>query len=186
MAYVGRHIALGQLDCEVMRSHFLAGNPATVTYFLRLESSLHALALFLWSAPVALLFYERRRDSTNRIYEYRRMAPPSKPSSTVFGRRLRQARLSAGIPQDRLGVAIGLDEATASARVSRYETGVHATPFTTAQQLAAVLGVPTAFLYCEDDELAEMILGWSRLSAKERRRIRAAVAGGAAAQPLTP
>ena len=43
----------------------------------------------------------------------------------VLGHRLRQARKWMGIPQDKLGVAIGLDESTASARISRYETGVH-------------------------------------------------------------
>lgn len=119
--------------------------------------------------------YEFRRDNASRYYEYRSLPPRSKPPTTVFGQRLRQARLHAGLPQDRLGVAIGLDETTASTRVSRYETGVHATPFPVAQQLAAVLGVPTAYLYCEDDDLASVILGWSRLSAKERKRVLAAM-----------
>lgn len=59
--------------------------------------------------------------------------------STVFGRRLRQARKWAGLPQDRLGVAIGLDETTSSARISRYETGVHEPPIATARLLALEL-----------------------------------------------
>lgn len=119
--------------------------------------------------------YEVRRDDASRYYEYRSLPPRSKPPTTVFGQRLRQARLHVGIPQDRLGVAIGLDETTASTRVSRYETGVHATPYPVAQQLASALGVPTAFLYCDDDDLASVILGWSRLSAKERKRVLAAM-----------
>jgi transcriptional regulator with XRE-family HTH domain len=43
--------------------------------------------------------------------------------SPVFGTRLREARELAGIPQDKLGVMIGLDESSSSARISRYETG---------------------------------------------------------------
>lgn len=51
-----------------------------------------------------------------------------KEQPNLFGRRLREARQLADIPQDRLGVKIGLDEHTASARMSRYETGVHEPP----------------------------------------------------------
>lgn len=89
----------------------------------------------------------------------------------VFGRRLRQARKWAGLPQDKLGVAIGLDETTSSARISRYETGVHEPPIATARLLAAELGVPLAFLYCEDDDLALALLNLGALSATERRRL---------------
>ena len=99
------------------------------------------------------------------------MPPRSKPSSSLFGLRLREARLLAGIPQDKLGVAIGLDETTASARISRYETGVHAPPVETAARLAMVLNVPTPFFYCEDDELAEVIQAWYHLSNGERNRL---------------
>lgn len=116
-------------------------------------------------------FYEFRRDDASIFYEYRSMPPRSKPPSSLFGRRLREARLLVGIPQDRLGVAIGLDETTASARVSRYETGVHAPPVEIAARLAMVLNVPTPFLYCEDDELAEVIQTWYRLSNIERQRL---------------
>jgi transcriptional regulator with XRE-family HTH domain len=90
--------------------------------------------------------------------------------STVVGRRLRQARKWAGLPQDRLGVAIGLDETTSSARISRYETGVHEPPIATARLLALELGVPLAFLYCDDDDLAAALLNLASLSATERRR----------------
>ncbi len=116
-------------------------------------------------------FYEFRRDGASIFYEYRSMPPRSKPSSSLFGLRLREARLLAGIPQDKLGVAIGLDETTASARISRYETGVHAPPFEIAAQLAMVLNVPTPFLYCEDDELAAVIQAWHQLSNIERARL---------------
>jgi len=89
----------------------------------------------------------------------------------VFGHRLRQARKWMQLPQDKLGVAIGLDETTASARISRYETGVHEPPIATARLLAEALRVPLAFLYCTEDDLAVIMLAASRMSAAERRRL---------------
>ncbi|MGT2509740.1 helix-turn-helix domain-containing protein [Cupriavidus basilensis] len=90
---------------------------------------------------------------------------------TLFGRRLRQARRRAGIPQDKLGVAIGLDETTASARISRYESGVHEPPVEIAQKLARVLRVPTAYLYCDNDELAKFLLSWPYLLRADKKEI---------------
>lgn len=90
---------------------------------------------------------------------------------TVFGRRLRQARRHAGIPQDKLGVAIGLDETVASTRISRYESGVHQPPVEIAQKLAKVLKVPTAYLYCDNDELAEFLFSWPYLIKADRKEI---------------
>jgi transcriptional regulator with XRE-family HTH domain len=92
-------------------------------------------------------------------------------SRSLFGVRLREARLRAQIPQDKLGVAIGLDETTASARISRYETGVHEPPFGTAALLAKVLDVPTAYFYCESPELAEWVMAWHRLNEADRMRV---------------
>ncbi len=86
------------------------------------------------------------------------------PDANVLARRIRQAREAIGLPQDKLGVLIGLDEGCASARISRYESGKHQPPLKTAQLLATKLGVPTAYLFCEDDLLAEAILKLSQLS----------------------
>ena len=86
------------------------------------------------------------------------------PNSNVLARRIRQAREAIGLPQDKLGVLIGLDEECSSARISRYESGKHQPPLKTVQLLAQRLGVPTAYLFCEDDLLAEAILKLARLS----------------------
>jgi len=94
---------------------------------------------------------------------------------TLFGRRLREARRRVDIPQDQLGVQVGLDEGTASARISRYETGVIEPPFGMAVRLAEALHLPTAYFYCEDDELAKLVLAWGLLSKNERKHIQAAV-----------
>ncbi len=90
------------------------------------------------------------------------MAP--NPSENILAKRLRQARVELGLPQDKLGVLIGLDEECSSARISRYESGKHQPPLKTVQLLAQKLGVPTAYLFCEDDLLAEAILKLARLS----------------------
>lgn len=80
-----------------------------------------------------------------------------------------------GLPQDQLGVAVGLDETTASARMSRYETGVHEPPVDIANRIAQVLGVPSSYLYCEDDDLAEVILAWGQLTRDGRVRAKKSV-----------
>lgn len=97
------------------------------------------------------------------------MVSPSSQSRTLFGRRLRDARLRAGIAQDKLGVMIGLDEGSSSARMSRYETGVHEPPFMIAEQLAKVLNISACYFYCDDDRLAEIILDYSKLPNEQKK-----------------
>jgi len=91
---------------------------------------------------------------------------PKQPVS-LFGIRLRTARERAGLAQDRLGVAIGLDESCSSARISRYETGVHQPPFPVAERLAEVLSVPPTYFYCSDSRVAELLLTLFDLSDAE-------------------
>ena len=86
----------------------------------------------------------------------------------TISRRIREARERIGLPQDRLGVLAGLDESSSSARISRYEGGVHEPPVKFAEKLALVLNVPMAYLYCSDDRLAEIILAYGRMTDAER------------------
>ncbi len=95
--------------------------------------------------------------------------PKSPPTKSVFGRRLRGARLRSGIAQDRLGVMIGLDEGCSSARMSRYENGVHEPPFPVITSIAGILKLPVAYFFCDDDRLAEIILTYSSASEKARQ-----------------
>jgi len=81
---------------------------------------------------------------------------------------MRQARERLGLPQDKLGVLIGLDEESSSARISRYETGVHEPQIAIARSIAKALKVPLAYLYCDEEDLAAIIEGAARLSAKDR------------------
>jgi len=97
-------------------------------------------------------------------------------SSSTVGRRLRQARQRANLPQDRLGVLAGLEESSSSARISRYESGTHEPALSFTESLAKVLGVPAAFFYCSDDRLAEIILHYGDMSEAQRRELQSAAA----------
>ena len=64
---------------------------------------------------------------------------------------------------------IGLDEGSSSARISRYETGVHEPAFNIACKLAQALQVDVAYFYCEDDWLANAVLKLHTLTQSQRR-----------------
>ena len=104
-------------------------------------------------------------------------------SSCCFGVRLRQARERLGLPQDKLGVLIGLDEGCSSARISRYETGVHEPAFNIACKLAQVLKVNVAYFYCEDDWLANTVLQLHALTSTQRHDFDTWLAGAVHARP---
>ncbi len=86
----------------------------------------------------------------------------------VYSRRLREAREAYGISQRNLGIKAGLDDFVASARVNRYETGVHQPDLQTLQRLAEVLDLPLAYFYAEDDELARLISDFKRRGKPKR------------------
>lgn len=90
---------------------------------------------------------------------------------SVFSRRLKEARIKAGLSQKRLGIEVGIDEFVASTRINRYEKGIHQADEATAVLLARVLGVPLAYLYAEDDSLAEMILAFGKLNRADRNEV---------------
>ncbi|GAB3309913.1 helix-turn-helix domain-containing protein [Luteimonas notoginsengisoli] len=75
----------------------------------------------------------------------------------VYSRRLREAREACGISQRILGIKIGVDEFVASTRINRYEKGVHQPALRIQQRLAIALGMPLAYFYAEDEELAQLI-----------------------------
>lgn len=52
----------------------------------------------------------------------------------IFCKRLKQARLSQGLSQKSLGIAVGLDEFVASTCINRYEKGIHQVDLDTAQR----------------------------------------------------
>lgn len=87
----------------------------------------------------------------------------------TFCRRLREARMAAGLSQRQLGIKAGLDEFVASTRINRYETGVHEPDVGTSRRMAQVLSVPLPYFYADDDLLARMILAFARLSRQKQQ-----------------
>jgi transcriptional regulator with XRE-family HTH domain len=94
--------------------------------------------------------------------------------NSVFGGRLKEARLRAGLSQKALGIAAGLDDFVASTRINRYELGVHKVDYPFSCRLAAELSVPVAYFYTEDDDLAELILRFGQAPKRVRARLLAA------------
>jgi transcriptional regulator with XRE-family HTH domain len=97
--------------------------------------------------------------------------------SSVFTRRLKEARLRAGLSQEQLGVLAGIDEFSASARMNQYERGKHVPDLATMDRIAQALGVPTPYLVTGEDDLAEMLLIYSGLDERGKERLLAAARG---------
>ncbi len=98
------------------------------------------------------------------------MSEKAKIKSPV-ARRLREARLKAGISQKKLGVLAGIDEFSASARINQYERDKHVPDFSVSRRLAQALGVPVNYLYAEDEEQAALIVAFAKTNASQRLAI---------------
>ncbi|AJQ97213.1 hypothetical Protein YC6258_05183 [Gynuella sunshinyii YC6258] len=70
-----------------------------------------------------------------------------------------------------MGIQAGIDPSSASPRMNQYETGKHRPDPKTIEKLCEVLGVPVAYLYCEDDGLAQIIEHYSRLTKKDKEKV---------------
>lgn len=98
------------------------------------------------------------------------MASNASRSTSIVGRRIKELREELGWSQEKIGVAIGIDESSSRARISRYELGVHEPPLPTAKLIAHALGVPLSYLYCEDDKVAALLLALHRMKPAARDR----------------
>ena len=81
-------------------------------------------------------------------------------------KRLKEARVRAGLTQYKLGLLAGMEESTSSARMNQYEKGKHQPDQLTAGRIARALGLPLAWFYAEENDLADAILQyWQRCAA---------------------
>ncbi|WP_047243863.1 helix-turn-helix domain-containing protein [Chromobacterium subtsugae] len=90
-------------------------------------------------------------------------------SASPVPKRLKEARKAAKLTQERLGILAGIDEESASARMNQYERGKHEPDFLTLSRIAAVLEVPAAYFYTEDNDVAELLILIHRLLPADRR-----------------
>lgn len=91
--------------------------------------------------------------------------------STIFPKRLREARLHLGISQKELGIRVGMDPGSASGRMNHYEKGRHVPDLETMERIAKELGVPVAYLLCETDSMAELVCILDRMSEEDRHAL---------------
>lgn len=75
-----------------------------------------------------------------------------------------------GISQEALATSAGIDEFSASARISQYETGKHVPRYEIACKLAEVLSISVSFLYANDEDTAQMLLAWQGASRTAREQ----------------
>lgn len=75
-----------------------------------------------------------------------------------------------GLSQRALGALVDKDQSKdkGAVRVNRYEQQVNRADMESAAELAKALDVPVAYLFADSDDLAELILRYSRLDAEHR------------------
>ena len=88
-----------------------------------------------------------------------------------IGKRLKEARIAAEISQKKLGIAAGMDEFVASARMNQYETGKHTPDYTILHRIADALKVPTPYFYTQDNQLAELIKAYGKLKKAQKIKL---------------
>jgi len=89
----------------------------------------------------------------------------------VLAHRLKQARLRAGLSQEKLGKLAGIDPMSASARMNQYERGKHSPDYQLMCRVAEILKMPVSWFYTEDEEHARLQEIFYLLSPSEQRSI---------------
>ena len=87
----------------------------------------------------------------------------------MLAHRLKQARLRAGLSQEKLGKLAGIDPMSASARMNQYERGKHSPDYQLMCRVAEILNMPVSWFYTEDEELARLQEIAFHLDANVRR-----------------
>jgi transcriptional regulator with XRE-family HTH domain len=87
----------------------------------------------------------------------------------VLAHRLKQARLRAGLSQEKLGKLAGIDPMSASARMNQYERGKHSPDYQLMCRVAEILNMPVSWFYTADDEQARLQEIFYHLDANTRR-----------------
>lgn len=89
----------------------------------------------------------------------------------TFAIRLKVARKAAGMTQEALGIAAGIDEFSASARMNQYERGKHWPDYGTTCRIAKALKLDPAYFYAQSDAVAELVASWARISPAKQKHI---------------
>ena len=90
---------------------------------------------------------------------------------SLFGKRMKEARLRAGLSQEKLGVLAGIDEMSSSARMNQYERGKHEPDFSMVERIALALDLPESFFFSKDDKTAWLLVALHRLPSAMRYEV---------------
>jgi transcriptional regulator with XRE-family HTH domain len=91
---------------------------------------------------------------------------------SIIAKRLKQARLRAGISSQRkLGILAGIDLSGASSRMNQYETGKYTPDMQILTLVGAVLDTPVPYFYCKDNQLARLIRIFGTLDEAQKKQL---------------
>lgn len=90
---------------------------------------------------------------------------------SILGKRLKEARLLAGLSQEQLGIEAGLEPASASTRMNRYELGKRVPDPILVEKLGEVLKLPASYFYSTDDREADLLVKFHRLSKVGKTKV---------------
>ncbi|WP_367381742.1 helix-turn-helix domain-containing protein [Stenotrophomonas cyclobalanopsidis] len=99
------------------------------------------------------------------------MTPATPAPRDVVAARLCQARDLRGLSQRDVGVRMGLDKDTASARISRYESGAMSISLEALFEMARALEVPPAYLLASTASMANAILALGEQSPRQQDQL---------------
>lgn len=85
--------------------------------------------------------------------------------------RLKQARTAKGISQKQLGIQLGMEVGTASARMNQYEKGKHTPDYQTLKAIADELDVPVAYFFCESESTAKLLCLLQKMTEEEKSNL---------------
>jgi len=85
--------------------------------------------------------------------------------------RLKQARIAKGISQKQLGIQLGMEVGTASARMNQYEKGKHTPDYQTLKAIADELDVPVAYFFCESESTAKLLCLLQKMTEEEKSNL---------------
>lgn len=87
----------------------------------------------------------------------------------IIGKRLKAARLGAGLSQEQLGFNAGLEVESASARMNRYERGTRVSSVELLERIGNVLDLPLAYLFALNDDEAALLTAYHRLADADKQ-----------------
>ncbi|EKC9670358.1 helix-turn-helix transcriptional regulator [Erwinia papayae] len=77
-------------------------------------------------------------------------------------KRFKEARIAAGLSQEKLADLLDIDGVNTRSRLSSYEVGRTEPPFSLVKRIAKILDYPENYFYTEDDNFAKAVLEFHR------------------------